>query len=202
MSQSTHIVKQNYRITRADREKLLGQHSVVIWLTGLSGSGKSTIADLLEQELSVRGIHTYLLDGDNVRHGLSNNVGFDMKGRQENIRRIGEVSKLFYDAGTVVICAFVSPFRSDRDLVRTLLPSGDFIEVYVECPLEICEQRDVKGLYAKARTGEIADFTGISSPFEEPLNPELTVHTSTQSLSDCVNLILKTTLKRIKSDQE
>jgi adenylylsulfate kinase len=195
---STHIVKQDYKITSADRVQLLGQKPVIVWLTGLSGSGKSTISDRLEQELYNLGYKTYLLDGDNIRHGLNNNIDFTEEGRKENIRRIGEVAKLFLDAGIIVITAFISPFREDRDRVRNLVKSDEFIEVFVECPLEICESRDVKGLYAKARKGEIPNFTGISSPFEEPLNAEITVHTATYDLETCVNQILQLTLKRIK----
>jgi adenylylsulfate kinase len=149
------IVKQDYKISKADREKLLQQKPVLLWLTGLSGSGKSTIADRVEQELHLQGYKTYLLDGDNIRHGLNSNIDFSDSGRKENIRRIGEVAKLFLDAGIIVISAFISPFREDRETVRNLLKEGEFIEIHVDCPLEICEQRDVKGLYAKARRGEI-----------------------------------------------
>ncbi len=193
-----HIVKQNYKITKADRAKKLNQQPLIIWLTGLSGSGKSTIADLLEQELAAAGYHTYLLDGDNIRHGLNKNIDFTDEGRKENIRRIGEVAKLFLDAGVIVITAFISPFQEDRDTVRHLVEPNEFVEVFVSCPLEICEKRDVKGLYAKARKGEIPNFTGISSPFEVPAHPEVTVHTDQQDLTACVNQILDFTLKRLK----
>lgn len=195
---STNIVKQDYKITRNDRLKLLGQKPVLIWLTGLSGSGKSTIADKLEQELYFKGFKTYLLDGDNIRHGLNNNIDFTEEGRKENIRRIGEVAKLFMDAGIIVITAFISPFKEDRDRVRKLVSEGEFIEVHVDCPLEICEQRDVKGLYAKARKGEIPNFTGISSPFEAPESAEITVKTAEHSLEECVSQILEYSLKKIK----
>ncbi len=195
---STHIVKQDYKITRKDRIKLLGQNPVLIWLTGLSGSGKSTIADKLEQELHVKGYKTYLLDGDNIRHGLNNNIDFTEEGRRENIRRIGEVAKLFMDAGIIVITAFISPFKEDRDRVRALVSEGEFIEVHVNCPLAICEQRDVKGLYAKARKGEIPNFTGISSPFEAPESAEITVKTAENSLEECVTQILDYSFIRIK----
>ncbi|MBK7681331.1 MAG: adenylyl-sulfate kinase [Bacteroidetes bacterium] len=192
------IVKQDYKISKADREKLLQQKPVLLWLTGLSGSGKSTIADRVEQALHQQGFKTYLLDGDNIRHGLNSNIDFSETGRKENIRRIGEVAKLFLDAGIIVISAFISPFREDREAVRNLLKEGEFIEIHVDCPLEICEQRDVKGLYAKARRGEIPNFTGISSPFEIPTHPEITVHTDQEKLDDSVNKILSYTYNCIK----
>ena len=173
---STNVIPQNYKIGKTDRSLKLGQRPLIIWFTGLSGSGKSTIADHLEQELFNSGFKTYLLDGDNIRHGLNKNIDFSDEGRKENIRRIGEVAKLFLDAGIIVITAFISPFREDRDAVRALVEPDEFVEVFVDCPLEICESRDVKGLYAKARRGEILNFTGISSPFEEPLKPEIIVH--------------------------
>lgn len=195
MAIPTNIVPQNYRISKNDRRVLNGHGSVIVWFTGLSGSGKSTLANAVEQELFRQGIRTYVLDGDNIRHGLNNNVDFSAEGRTENIRRIGEVAKLFIDAGVVVLTAFISPFKSDRDRVRSLVGNEEFIEVFVDCPLEICEQRDVKGLYKKARAGEIADFTGISSPFEVPENPELTIATGTiplqQSVEQVTNFILK-----------
>ncbi|GAV22110.1 adenylyl-sulfate kinase [Carboxydothermus pertinax] len=178
------------KITAEDREKLLGQKGVVIWLTGLSGSGKSTIARELETVLYRAGKLSYVLDGDNIRMGLNKDLGFSEKDRQENIRRIGEVAKLFVDAGVIVITAFISPFRADRDKVRSLLPEGKFIEVFVDCPLEVCEARDVKGLYKKAREGKIPEFTGITSPYEPPEKPEITVKTSEQSLKECVEIII------------
>lgn len=192
------IIKQDYKISKAEREKLLQQKPVLLWLTGLSGSGKSTIADRVEQVLHEQGYKTYLLDGDNIRHGLNSNIDFSESGRKENIRRIGEVAKLFLDAGIIVISAFISPFREDRETVRNLLKAGEFIEIHVDCPLEICEQRDVKGLYAKARRGEIPNFTGISSPFEIPTHPEITVHTDQEKLDDSVNKILSYTYNCIK----
>jgi adenylylsulfate kinase len=195
---STHIVRQDYKITRNDRMRLLQQKPAVLWFTGLSGSGKSTLADRLEQELHQKGFKTYLLDGDNIRHGLNNNIDFSEEGRKENIRRIGEVAKLFTDAGIIVLTAFISPFREDRDRVRAMLGAGEFIEIHVDCPLEVCEQRDVKGLYAKARRGEIPNFTGISSPFEPPLQAEITVHTDQNNLESCVNQILEHTYNCIK----
>ncbi|MBK7389984.1 MAG: adenylyl-sulfate kinase [Bacteroidetes bacterium] len=200
MAIPSNIVPQNYRISKNDRRELNGHGSVIVWFTGLSGSGKSTLANAVEQELFKQGIRTYVLDGDNIRHGLNNNVDFSAEGRTENIRRIGEVSKLFIDAGVVVLTAFISPFKSDRDRVRSLVSSEEFIEVFVDCPLEICEKRDVKGLYKKARAGEIADFTGISSPFEAPENPELTIATGTiplrQSVEQVTNFILKKIIKQ------
>ncbi len=193
-----NIVQQDYKINRKDREKNLQQKPVLLWFTGLSGSGKSTLADRVEQELHAKGYKTYLLDGDNIRHGLNSNIDFSDEGRKENIRRIGEVAKLFVDAGIIVLTAFISPFREDRDRVRQLIPAGEFIEIHVDCPLEICEQRDVKGLYAKARKGEIPHFTGISSPFEIPLNAEITVHTDRASTEECVNKIVSYTLNKVK----
>jgi adenylylsulfate kinase len=198
MSQSTNIIPQEYRITKSDRQTLNGHKSCIIWLTGLSGSGKSTLANSVEQQLHLRGIRTYVLDGDNIRHGLNNNVDFSEAGRKENIRRIGEVAKLFVDAGVVVITAFISPFREDRDRVRKLVAAGEFMEVFIDCPLEVCEARDVKGLYKKARNGEISDFTGISSPFEVPLNPELTVNTHLMQAKQSTALITEAVFKKIQ----
>jgi adenylylsulfate kinase len=164
---------------------------LLIWLTGLSGSGKSTIASSLEFRLVEEfQAHTYLLDGDNIRTGLNSDLSFSSDDREENIRRIGEVAKLMVDAGLIVITAFISPFQRDRDRVRALLPTGQFWEIYVECPIEICEQRDPKGLYAKARQGLIPDFTGITSPYEPPLNPELVLNSEQNSLETCVNQVI------------
>jgi adenylylsulfate kinase len=196
--ESKNIVIQDYKVTKKDRIQNLKQKPVIVWLTGLSGSGKSTLADRLEQELFKLGYSTYLLDGDNIRHGLNSNIDFTDEGRKENIRRIGEVAKLFLDAGIIVITAFISPFIEDRNNVRQMVEKEEFVEVFVECPLEVCESRDVKGLYAKARRGEIPNFTGISSPFEMPKNPEVVVHTNIDSIENCLNQILNITLKRIK----
>ena len=182
---ATNITWHEANVVQADREKLLNQKGCVIWFTGLSGSGKSTLALEVESKLHQRGHLTYVLDGDNVRHGLNKNLGFSPEDREENIRRIGEVAKLFADAGVIGMTAFISPYRADRDNARDLLDEGRFVEVFVDCPLEVCEARDTKGLYEKARAGEIKEFTGISAPYEAPAQPELTVNTSDQSLEEC-----------------
>jgi len=186
---ATNIVWHPGAVTRADRESLNGHRGCTVWLTGLSGSGKSTIAVELEKRLWDRGVRAYILDGDNVRHGLNKNLGFSPADRTENIRRIGEVAKLFTEAGMVAITAFISPYREDRDQVRALMPD-DFVEVLVECPLEVCEQRDVKGLYQKARAGQIKEFTGISAPYEPPAKPELALRTDRQSVDESVAAIV------------
>lgn len=185
-------------MTRADKENLLGQHSVMIWFTGLSGSGKSTIAIALERELHSRGIMCRILDGDNIRSGINNNLGFTAEDRMENIRRIAEISKLFVDTGIVTIAAFISPDEAMRELACDIIGRENFIEIYVNTPLEICEKRDVKGLYAKARKGDIKNFTGISAPFEAPAHPDLCLDTSVLSLKECVDRLLDLILKRIK----
>lgn len=172
---SDNVVWHKTKITKSNREKLNGHKSACLWFTGLSGSGKSTVANEVEVELNKHGVHTYLLDGDNIRHGLNNNLDFSEEGRKENIRRIGEVAKLFVDAGIIVLTAFISPFREDRDNVRNLHNKDEFIEIFVDADLETCESRDPKGLYKKARSGEVKDFTGISSPYESPKNHELTI---------------------------
>ena len=187
---ATNIVWHQGAVTRADREQMNGHKGCTVWLTGLSGSGKSTIAVDLEKRLWERGVRAYILDGDNIRHGLNKNLGFSPADRTENIRRIGEVAKLFTDAGIVTLTAFISPYRADRDQVRALMQPGDFVEVHVACPVEVCEQRDVKGLYKKARAGEIKEFTGISAPYEAPLKPELTIDTSGQSVEASARQIL------------
>ena len=173
------------------RSEVKGHDPLVIWLTGLSGSGKSTIANELEYQLVAKhSAHTYLLDGDNIRTGLNAGLGFSDEDRKENIRRIGEVAKLMHDAGLIVITAFISPFRSDRDMVRQLFAPGEFWEVFVACPLEVCKKRDPKGLYVKALKGEIAQFTGINSPYEAPISPELTVESDLHPVDECVSSIL------------
>ena len=178
---ATNIVWHQHDVDKARRSEAKKQKSCVLWLTGLSGSGKSTIANLLEKKLAEHGKHTYLLDGDNVRHGLCGDLTFSDKDRVENIRRIGEVSKLFVDAGTIVLTAFISPFKTERDFCRHLLADGEFIEIFVDTPIEECEKRDPKGLYQKARQGDIKDFTGIDSPYEAPENPEITLVFSGQT---------------------
>ncbi len=185
-SKSTNITWHIGHVTRSDRERAIGQRGATVWLTGLSGSGKSTVAVGVEKVLVERGRAAYVLDGDNIRHGLNQNLGFSPADRSENIRRIGEVSKLFTDAGVIVLTSFISPYRSDRDAVRALLAPGDFIEVYVSASVETCESRDVKGLYKKARAGEIPEFTGISAPYEAPERPELVLDTGRQSVGESV----------------
>lgn len=178
---ATNVYWHEGNITKEDRERMNNQRGVCIWFTGLSGSGKSTIANEVQNVLFERGHRTYVLDGDNIRHGLNKDLGFTPEDRTENIRRIGEVAKLFVDAGMIVLTAFISPYREDRNTARNLMQNGDFLEVYVECDLEVCEQRDVKGLYKKARAGLIAEFTGISAPYEAPENPDLVINTARQS---------------------
>ena len=187
---ATNIKWHHGKITKEDRVKLLNQKGATIWLTGLSGSGKSTIAVELEHALIENKHQAYILDGDNIRHGLNKNLGFSPEDRTENIRRIGELAKLFTEANIITIAAFVSPYREDRDNVRKLLNQGEFIEIYVRCSLEVCETRDTKGLYKKARAGEVKNFTGISAPYEEPLNPELTIDSSKLSVEESTREIL------------
>jgi adenylylsulfate kinase len=183
-------VWHNATVTRARRESLTGHGSVILWFTGLSSAGKSTLAHAVEEELHRAGCLTIVLDGDNVRHGLCSDLGFSNADRNENIRRVGEMAKLFLEAGVIALTAFISPFRADRERVRSLIPHGDFLEIYCRCPLDVCEQRDVKGFYRRARAGEIREFTGISSPYEEPESPELIVDTGSLSLEECVDLVL------------
>lgn len=177
-------------IRREHRQQQNGHGSAILWFTGLSGAGKSTLAHAVEERLHQLGCRTYVLDGDNVRHGLCGDLGFSAQDRTENIRRIGEVAKLMIDAGVITLTAFISPFRADRERVRGMVMHGEFIEIYCHCPVEVCETRDVKGLYQRARAGEVKDFTGISSPYEAPLNPELAVDTATQPLDVCVTQVL------------
>ncbi len=177
-------------VYRADREKLNRHKSAILWFTGLSGAGKSTLAHAVEDYLHKHGIRTYVLDGDNIRKGLCKDLGFSDADRTENIRRIGEVSKLMLDAGIVVMTAFISPFIKDRQIVRELVKDGDFIEIYCKASLDVCEQRDPKGLYKKARAGQIPEFTGISSPYEEPKNPELVLETGNRPIEDCVEQLM------------
>jgi adenylylsulfate kinase len=184
------------KVLKKERNILNKHKSICIWLTGLSGSGKSTIASELEKDLFDMRISTYILDGDNIRHGLNKDLGFGEEDRKENIRRIGEVAKLFTDAGIVIICSFISPFKEDRQTVRSLFPAGDFLEVFVNCPVEVCEKRDVKGLYNKARNGEIKNFTGIDSPFEPPDNPEIEINTDKTDLTGSVAKIIEYLLNK------
>lgn len=179
-----NIIPHNFSVLKTDRQKLNGHKSCVLWFTGLSGSGKSTMAQALDVELHKLKIHTYVLDGDNIRSGLNKDLDFSSESREENIRRIGEVARLFVDAGIVVLSAFISPFQKDRDKVRELLEPGEFVEIYTDTSLEKCEERDVKGLYKKARMGEIKNFTGISSPYEMPLNPEIYLDTANKSIEE------------------
>lgn len=185
MEATKNIVWHAATITKADRHRMNCHKSAILWYTGLSGAGKSTLANKVEEKLFERGIHTYVLDGDNIRHGLNKGLGFTTEDRKENIRRIGEVSKLFVDAGAFVLTAFISPYREDREMVRQLVPEGEFIEIYVHAPLAVCEERDPKGLYKKARAGEIKHFTGIDDPYEAPENAELIIHTGDRNLEDC-----------------
>lgn len=187
---STNITWHQADITKADRERLNGHRAVVIWYTGLSASGKSTLAHAVENYLFERGCRTYVLDGDNVRHGLNKNLGFSPEDRTENIRRIGEVAKLFIDAGVIAMTAFISPYRGDRDKAREIAGEGNFVEVYVKADVEVCESRDPKGLYKKARAGQIPEFTGISAPYEEPLNAEVVVDTGALNLEESVEKVI------------
>lgn len=188
---STHITWQRGSISRQQREELLKQKAFCLWFTGLSGSGKSTLARAVEKELYEQGHLSYLLDGDNIRHGLNGDLGFSETDRRENIRRIAELGKLFVDAGLIVLSAFISPFRTERQLARSILDPGAFIEVYVHCPLELCEKRDVKGLYKKARAGEIVDFTGINAPYEAPDNAEIVIDSEKKTEREAAEQIMQ-----------
>jgi len=185
-----NIVWHEANVHKEERKKLNGHGSCIIWFTGLSGSGKSTLSHALDEALYQRQARSYVLDGDNIRHGLNKDLGFSDEARTENIRRIGEVAKLFIDAGLIVMTAFISPFRKDRDIVREIVQEGEFIEIFVKCPLAVCENRDPKGLYKKARNGEIKQFTGIDSPYEEPVNPEFVIETDKMSVDEAVKSIL------------
>ena len=193
---ATNITWHEGHVTREEREKLLKQKGCLIWFTGLSGSGKSSIAYTVEHALAEEGRLCYVLDGDNIRHGLNKNLGFSAVDREENIRRIGEVGKLFVDTGVIAMTAFISPYRADRDAARALLKEGEFVEVFMDVPIDICEQRDPKGLYEKALRGEIKNFTGISSPYEEPQRPELVVETDLQSTEEIVEQIIRELVQR------
>ncbi len=190
VTQSTNIKWHPHHVTKEGRAILKRQRPCILWFTGLSGSGKSTIANAVEEMLFGLGKHTYLLDGDNIRHGLNSDLGFDEAARVENIRRIGEVAKLFVDSGLIVLTAFISPFRKDREQVRRMVEEGEFIEIFVDTPLEICEQRDPKGLYKKARAGEIGNFTGIDSPYEAPEKPEIDLKTEGMTPLEAAQIVV------------
>ena len=185
-----NIITQNYEVTREDRNKNNTHPSFVLWFTGLSGSGKSTLANAVEKKLFNQGIQTYTLDGDNIRQGINKGLGFSAEDRKENLRRIAEVAKLFVDAGQICFSAFISPMRKDREMIASIVGENDFFEVFVDTPLEVCEERDVKGLYKKARAGEIANFTGISAPYEAPNNPDLHIKTANESIEDSAMKII------------
>jgi adenylylsulfate kinase len=187
---SQHVVWHPGMVTKADREAITGHKACTLWMTGLPASGKSTLAVALEKALWERGVHAYVLDGDNIRHGLNKDLGFSPADRNENIRRIGEVAKLFTTAGVINVTAFISPYRADRDQVRRIMSDGEFVEVYVECALSECERRDPKGHYKKARAGEIAEFTGISAPYEPPLHPEIVVRTDRETEAESLTILL------------
>ncbi|MBF0625241.1 MAG: adenylyl-sulfate kinase [Magnetococcales bacterium] len=197
-NKSSNVVWQDVALTRQDRERKNGHRGLIIWFTGLSGSGKSTLAQAVEARLHREDFHTYTLDGDNMRHGLCADLGFSNEDRIENIRRIGEVARLFVDGGNIVLAAFISPFASDRQKVRNLVDPGSFFEVHCNCSLEICESRDIKGLYRKARAGQIRDFTGISSPYEVPRNPELILDTGASTVETCVEQVFEAVRERVR----
>jgi len=190
MTTSNNVVWHHATVTRSRREQLNGHKGAILWFTGLSGAGKSTIAHAVEEQLHQLGCHTFVLDGDNVRHGLCEDLGFSPKDRTENIRRIGEMVKLFLEAGIIVLTAFISPIRKDRERVRSLVRADDFIEIYCRCPLGACEDRDAKGLYHQARSGKIKEFTGISSPYEAPEKPELVLDTNVWPLDECAGKVM------------
>jgi adenylylsulfate kinase len=189
--QSTNVVWHHGTVSRQDREAQNAHKSTILWFTGLSGAGKSTLANAVESRLHEMGCHTFVIDGDNVRHGLCGDLGFSATDRTENIRRVGEVAKLFIEAGVITLTAFISPFRTDRDRVRKMVKVGEFFEIYCKADLEVCEQRDVKGLYQKARAGEIKEFTGISSPYEAPEAPEVVIETGSKPLEVCVDEVIE-----------
>lgn len=198
MKEKNIIIPHKHSVNRTVRNGRNGHQSKVLWFTGFSGSGKSTISNVVEQKLFADGIHTYLMDGDNIRTGLNKGLGFSEEDRAENLRRIAEVAKLFVDAGVMVLCAFVSPLKSDRDLVKSIIGEDDFVEIFINTSLEECEKRDVKGLYEKARKGEIKNFTGISAPYEAPENPDILVNTENTSVEDNVAFVFNEIQKYIK----
>lgn len=192
MSNTQHITPQSFHLTREMYSAQYKHHSKVIWFTGLSGSGKSTLANELSKMLFKQDIKVFVLDGDNTRLGINKDLGFSLEDRKENIRRVAELAKLFLDSGTVVITSFISPITSDREMARKIIGEPDFIEIFIDCPIDVCETRDIKGLYAKARSGQIKNFTGIDSPYERPDNPSLIIDTSTHSIEYCIEKILQT----------
>lgn len=193
-----NIFEHSFNIKRENRSVLKKHKPILIWFTGLSGSGKSTVANAVEQTLYNKNVHTYLLDGDNVRNGINSNLSFSPEDRSENIRRIGEIANLMLDAGLVVLASFVSPYRVDRENVKNIVGPSNFVEVFVNTPISECERRDVKGLYKKARNGEIKNFTGVNAPYEVPLNPEIEIDTTKERLDDSVTIIIKQVLKKIE----
>ena len=193
---SANVIWHNATVTRKRREEQNGHKGTILWFTGLSGSGKSSLAHAIEEQLHQQGCRTFVLDGDNVRHGLSSDLGFSDEDRVENIRRISEVAKLFLEAGVIVLTAFISPFRAERDTARKVVPHGDFLEIFCDSSIEVCEARDVKGLYKRARAGEIPEFTGISSPYEAPTLPELKVATGEDAIEHCVDQVLQLLAER------
>ena len=197
-----NIVKHRFNVTKAERVALNGHAPMLLWFTGLSGSGKSTVANAVEQKLNAQGIHTYTLDGDNVRGGLNSNLTFSPEDRKENIRRIAEVANLMVDAGLVVLAAFVSPYKEDRQMIREIVGASQFHEIHISTPIEVCEARDVKGLYAKARAGEILDFTGVNAPYEAPDHPALAIDTSEVDIEQAASLVMGSIIEKLKSDNE
>tara|TARA_B100000953_G_scaffold79562_1_gene64624 strand:- start:884 stop:1480 length:597 start_codon:yes stop_codon:yes gene_type:complete len=193
-----NIVPHIFKVGRTSRNAMKGHRSFVVWFTGLSGSGKSTLANMVEQQLFKKGVHTFSLDGDNIRGGLNNNLGFSREDRQENLRRIAEVAKLFVDSGSVVIASFISPLQSDRDFIKDIIGEEDFKEVFVNTPLAVCEERDVKGLYKKARAGEIKNFTGIDAPYESPVAPEVEIRTDQEEAAASVKRIINLLEKELE----
>lgn len=190
MNNRENIIRHKAAVTRPRRETQNGHRSITLWFTGLSGSGKSTLAHAVEERLHLMGCRTYVFDGDNVRHGLCKDLGFSLEGRKENLRRIAEMIRLFVDAGVISLTAFISPLEADRQMVKEIIGPENVLEVFCDCPLEVCEQRDVKGLYKKARAGEILNYTGISSPYEIPAYPDVRIETSTSSVNDCILRII------------
>lgn len=196
-----NIVPHSFNIQKKQRSILKGHEAFVVWFTGLSGSGKSTLANMVEKELYEMGVHTYSLDGDNIRSGLNNNLGFSREDRQENLRRIAEVAKLFVDSGTVVVASFISPLQTDRDYIREIIGAKDFIEVFVNTPLEVCEERDVKGLYKKARAGEIKNFTGIDAPYDIPVSPDIEIRTNEEDADVSVKRIINILKNKLETSK-